>query len=312
MTDQHHPETLMTSNPLKSIRIGTLVDATISDPAAYIARILVHGFESFQLTFGSSVHDLDLPALADQILSVLDGSDAVISSLGVYGNPLLDSEEGLQTRESWSRLIENSDAFGAHAICGFTGRITDQPIPESIPIFSEVFAPIVDYAGEKGLTIGFENCSMGGDWNTGDWNIAHGPDAWELMFEKLPQEHVGLEWEPCHQMINLIDPLPQLRTWVGKIKHVHGKCASIHMDTVRETGIGGSKRFAHHRTPGFGDTDWTDILSELRAGGYQGSIDIEGWHDPVFRDELEMTGQVFALNYLKRCRGGDFIANPGE
>jgi CBS domain-containing protein len=35
-----------------------------------------------------------------------------------------------------------------------------------------------------------------------------------------------------------------------------------------------------------------------------GSIDIEGWHDPVYRDELEMTGQVAGLNYLKRCRGG--------
>ena len=68
--------------------------------------------------------------------------------------------------------------------------------------------------------------------------------------------------------------------------------------------------FAFHRTPGIGDTNWTDVISELRLGGYQGSIDIEGWHDPVYRDELEMTGQVRALNYLKECRGGAFVANP--
>jgi hypothetical protein len=24
-----------------------------------------------------------------------------------------------------------------------------------------------------------------------------------------------------------------------------------------------------------------------------------------------MTGQVHALNYLKNCRGGDFVADPG-
>jgi hypothetical protein len=24
-----------------------------------------------------------------------------------------------------------------------------------------------------------------------------------------------------------------------------------------------------------------------------------------------MTGQVHALNYLKHCRGGDFVADPG-
>ena len=28
------------------------------------------------------------------------------------------------------------------------------------------------------------------------------------------------------------------------------------------------------------------------------------WHDPAYRDELEMTGQVRSLNYLKDCRGG--------
>ena len=62
--------------------------------------------------------------------------------------------------------------------------------------------------------------------------------------------------------------------------------------------------------PGFGDSNWTDIITILRQGGFTGSIDIEGWHDPVYRDELEMTGQVCALNYLKQCRGGQFIPNP--
>jgi hypothetical protein len=41
-----------------------------------------------------------------------------------------------------------------------------------------------------------------------------------------------------------------------------------------------------------------------------GSIDIEGWHDPVYRGELEMMGQVHGLNYLKQCRGGSWVPNP--
>ena len=40
------------------------------------------------------------------------------------------------------------------------------------------------------------------------------------------------------------------------------------------------------------------------------AIDIEGNHDPVYKDALEMTGQVHALNYLKWCRGGEFVVNP--
>jgi hypothetical protein len=50
--------------------------------------------------------------------------------------------------------------------------------------------------------------------------------------------------------------------------------------------------------------------TNLRQAGYKGTIDIEGWHDPVYQGELEMTGQVHALNYLKYCRGGSFVPNP--
>jgi len=81
-------------------------------------------------------------------------------------------------------------------------------------------------------------------------------------------------------------------------------------DVVRRDGIRGGQRFVHHRTPGFGDTNWTDVISILRMADWQGAIDIEGWHDPVYRGEMEMTGQVHALEYLKRCRGGPFVPNP--
>jgi sugar phosphate isomerase/epimerase len=81
-------------------------------------------------------------------------------------------------------------------------------------------------------------------------------------------------------------------------------------DGHRKHDIHGKVPFAFRRTPGFGGTNRTDVIRELRLGGYQGSIDIEGWHDPVYRDELEMTDQVRALNYPKECRGGAFVANP--
>jgi sugar phosphate isomerase/epimerase len=44
--------------------------------------------------------------------------------------------------------------------------------------------------------------------------LAHNPAAWEMMFDAVPSKNLGLDWEPCHQMIELIDPLPQLREWV--------------------------------------------------------------------------------------------------
>jgi len=101
--------------------------------------------------------------------------------------------------------------------------------------------------------------------------------------------------------------LPQLRKWTRKIFNIHGKDATIARDVIRDCGILGGSQWCWHRTPGFGDSNWTDIISALMMNGYQGSIDIEGWHDPVYRDELEYTGQVHGLNYLKNCRGGEFV-----
>ena len=300
----------MNQNPLQDVRIGTLVPGLIADPASYIGEIVDHGFESFQITFWKSIGDTDLADLATRVRSVLDGTGAVISALGIYGNPLESDEDAEETRRSWNSVINHAGDFGTDIVAGFTGRIRDVPIDENIPRFVDVFGPIAESADAKGIRIAFENCAMEGDWQRGDWNIAHGPDAWELMFDALGAENVGLEWEPCHQMINLIDPLPQLRDWIPRIFHLHGKCATIHRDVVRKHGVRGSIPFAHHRTPGFGDCDWTALISDLRVGGYTGSIDIEGWHDPAYKDELEMTGQIHALHYLKKCRGGGFVANP--
>ena len=110
-----------------------------------------------------------------------------------------------------------------------------------------------------------------------------------------------------HQLVYLIDPLPQIRKWAHKFFHVHGKDATVRWDVIKEHGIFGKEKFVFMRTPGFGDSNWTSIISELRLAGWTGSIDIEGWHDPVYRDALEMTGQIRALDHLKQCRGGDYV-----
>jgi sugar phosphate isomerase/epimerase len=291
----------------EKIRIGTLVQGAVpGGPANYIRQILPLGFESFSLSFWQTLGNINLKTTAAQIKDALGASGAIVSSIGIYGNPLVDDV----TRDGWRQLIDVADLFGCNIVTGFAGRIVDKPVPESMPRFAEVFGPLAKQAADKGVRLAFENCDMDGTWQRGDWNIAHNPVAWEMMFNAVSGDNVGLQWEPAHQMLNLIDPLPQLRKYVKKVFHLHGKDASIRWDVIRERGIGGCQPFAFHRTPGFGDSNWTDIISALREGGFVGSIDIEGWHDPIYRDDLEMTGQVAGLAYLKRCRGGSFVPNP--
>lgn len=293
----------------EGIRIGTLVNKGQKSPA-YIRQILPYGFESFQITFWKTLGDVDLERLAAEVNDVLAGSGAVISCLGVFGNPLETQAEDLETLRGWERLIDSVRRFNTDLVCGFTGRLRGKSIDDSIPRFKEVFGELARRAADRGVRLAFENCDMGGTWQTGDWNIAHTPAAWEKMFDAVPAPNLGLQWEPCHQMVHLIDPIPQLRQWAPKVFNLHGKDATQQWDVIRQYGVHGPKPYVHHRTPGFGDTNWNDIITILRQHQYTGTIDIEGWHDPVYKGDLEMMGQVRGLNYLKACRGGDYVPNP--
>ena len=230
------------------IRIGTLVSGG-PNTKSYLKQILPHGFESFSITFWQTLGGVDLHVLAEEVKEVLADSGAVISSVSVFGNPLKDDALAAETRDGWVKLIDAAHLFGCNLVTGFTGRVVDTPIDQCIPRYAEVFGPLQQQAADNGVRLAFENCEMGGDWFRGDWNIAQTPDAWELMFNAIPSDNIGLQWEPCHQMVKLIDPMPQLRKWVSKIFNVHGKDATIFWDVIREHGMRGPVPFAHHPHP---------------------------------------------------------------
>ena len=293
------------------IRIGTVVPAHERTPEV-IRQLISLGFETFQIVFGRSIGNVDMSGLFAAVRTVLVESSPAeqdlpprVSALGVYGNPLTSGE----TVRDWERLIDAAPLFGCDVVAGFAGRVPGRPVPESYGRFGEVFRPLAARAEERGVRLAFENCEKRGTWESGDWNIAHAPQAWEAMFAEVSSPVIGLEWEPCHQLVSFVDPLPQLRRYAHRIWHIHGKDATVLHDVVREHGIRGGVPYVFHRMPGFGDTNWTDLISTLRMAGWRGSIDIEGFHDPVYRDALETTGQVAALDYLKRCRGGRFVPN---
>ncbi len=64
--------------------------------------------------------------------------------------------------------------------------------------------------------------------------------------------------------------MPQIRKWVDKCFHDHGKDPTVRRDVVREHGIFGAQKFVFMRTPGFGNSNWTNVISDLRLGGYPG------------------------------------------
>ena len=264
------------------------------------------GFECVAINFHMSLEGTDLKKLADKVKNMLDGTGVRVAALGYYCNAIENPEHW----ETLRHVVDMAPLFGAPIVSTFAGAYEGRSVEEAMPKFKEVFTDITERAADKGLKVAIENCPMGGNWQHCTCNIGFNPKAWEMMFNEVPADNFGLEWEPGHQIIQLIDPVAQLRQWVWKIIHMHGKDATVDMEAVRRLGVFGAHDFAPQRTPGFGDTNWRDIFSILHQGGYESDICVEGYHDPVYQGEWEMTAQLHALQYLKWCRGGDFTPNP--
>ncbi len=291
---------------MKQIQIGTCVPGDRA--TEWLPHLIKAGFETVSLNFHMSLGNTDLKELSKHVNEILGDSGVRVSCLGLYCNPIQYEEH----KKALEYCIENAGLFGAGIVSTFTGAYEGESVEKSIPKFKEVFTDLAKRAADKNLKIGIENCLMDGTWQHATCNIGFHPKAWEMMFNEVPADNLGLEWEPTHQMVQLIDPIAQLREWAGRIIHLHGKDATVDWDAVRRYGCTGAVPFVHHRTPGFGDTNWRDIISILRMNGYENDICIEGYHDPVYRDDWEMTGQLHALHYLKWCRGGEFTPNPWD
>ncbi|HIS55931.1 MAG TPA: sugar phosphate isomerase/epimerase [Candidatus Fimimorpha excrementavium] len=291
---------------MKQIKIGTCIPGDKVE--SWLPHFIKAGFETISINFHMTLNGTDLVKLSQRVKEIIGDSGVEVTTLGLYCNPIQRESD----KEALEYCLECAPLFGASTVSTFAGAYEGKPVPEAIPKFGEVFRDLTKKAADKNLNMAIENCTMGGTWDHATCNIGFNPRAWKLMFQEVPAENFGLEWEPTHQMVQLIDPVAQLREWVPKIVHMHGKDATIDWDGVRRYGVLGASEFVYHRTPGFGDTNWRDIFTILHQNGYEGDICIEGYHDPVYRDDWEMTGQLHALHYLKWCRGGDFTPNPWD
>jgi len=284
------------------IRIGTLIPA--DKAVSMIRQLNPKGFESYQLNFYKSVQTLDFNEYAR---AVREAAEDRPLAFGLYGNTIQDPE----VRAAIEKLIRSAPLLDCRVIGLFAGADPKKTVPENIPGFRAVFEPLVRMAEANGVKLALEGC--GGGWNGSSGNIAFCADAWELIFDAVPSEALGLEWEPCHALECLADPISQLRRWAPRVTHLHGKDGTVARDVLQQYGFNGGHPFMWDRTPGFGDTNWADVFTILLQAGFAGSCDIEGYHDPVHYDDMEWTAQLTALNYLKNCRGGqEYFRGPEE
>ncbi|HIS99466.1 MAG TPA: sugar phosphate isomerase/epimerase [Candidatus Faecaligallichristensenella faecipullorum] len=272
----------------------------------WVPALMGKGFECFSINFHMEFHGIELEKFSDKVRAIMEGGQEYVASLGYYCNALQFEEH----RKSLEKCIDLAHTFGTNLVTTFAGGLEGRSVEESMPKFKEVFGELCKRAEDKGVKICIENCPMDGTWKHVTCNIGFNPRAWEMMFNEVSSPALGLEWEPAHQMGQLIDPIANLRKFAPKVYHMHGKDANVKRDLIASEGIIGAQAPVDMRFPGLGEVDWREVFTILYQNGYDSDICIEGYHDLLFNGEFEMTGQLHALNYLKWCRGGSFAPNP--
>ena len=291
---------------MRHIPIGTCVPGSVFE--MWAPKLKEIGFESFAINYHMRITEEIIATLPDLAKKSREEIGAPISILGYYCNSLQYDEH----KALLEKCIDIAPKMGIDLVGTFAGALEGESVDAAMPRFKEVFGELVKRAEDNGVKLCIENCPMDGTWKKTTCNIGFNARAWEMMFDAVPSDALGLEWEPAHQQAQLVDPVANLRRWVGKVYHMHGKDAIIKHDLIASEGVISGEPFADMRFPGFGECDWRRIFAILFQHGYASDITVEGYHDPYYRHEWEMTGQKHALDYLRWCEGGDFIDIPLE
>ncbi len=261
----------------------------------------------------------DWQAKANEVKAAYAEADINISCVGAFYMNHMDPEIEDKCKEAVRNAILLAEYLGVSAVSGFAGRIMGEPLEASLPKFKEIWTEHAKFADDHGVRIAFECCPMGQHHLPfGGMNCICIPSMYEKCLDSVESEALGLEWDPSHLTGMFVDPIDNLRRFAPRTYHVHAKGARINRTILAEYGMWHNE-VCEHCFPGFGDEDWGQIIKVLRRGGYHGDLNIEGWHDVVFRDQkntppkdiadqvrpavapdLEDAGLIIALRHLEQ------------
>jgi sugar phosphate isomerase/epimerase len=274
------------------MRIGFYAEYT-EDTAQFAHDV---GFKSLQLSawHGSTLDaETITTAQIDSILSNLSRKDIEISALGYYPNYLdTDPNERERAQRYFPKVMQLAEKLGVGVVATFVGRNPDTTVEENIPDFKELFSRYCDQAHKLNVKIAIENCPMISAKTHKVHNIAFSPEVWEVMFETVDSEQLGLEFDPSHLVWLGIDYLQALKDFGHKVFHVHAKDMEIDRRILQRSGIlgrsfgpklGPDRRWWRARAPGWGEVDWPKFITEVIRTGYRGNIDIEN-EDDIFAE----------------------------
>lgn len=215
----------------------------------------------------------------DFILSYAKERGIEISSLAYYPNTL---DPNLEKRKEQIKhlysVIDASSLLNVNLVTTFIGRMQDKTVEENLKEVAKVWPPILEYAKEKGVKIAIENCPMlfGPDQWPGGQNIFSSPVLFKKVFEILPYDNFGINFDPSHFVWQQMDYIKVLYDFAPKIFHVHFKDIKLYPEKLKECGVlAYPLDYMDPKLPGLGDVNWAKFVSALTDIGYDGYTAVE-------------------------------------
>jgi sugar phosphate isomerase/epimerase len=306
------------------VRLGFLTacmpERTLEDIATWAGNA---GFDAIEVAAWPEIDDRPFTAShlrverfgegeAEQVLALLDRNGLELSALAYYPNNLHPDPEERRVAHDYVRACVDAAALLGHPPVGtFIGRDPTKTVAENLREAEQVFPPLVDYAGERGVKLMIENCPMEG-WHPDGYpgNLAYSPELWEWMFGL----GLHLNYDPSHLLWLGIDPVAALEPYVDKVIHAHAKDAQAFAAQRNRFGFFGptvGRKDAwdggwwRYRIPGLGDVDFRRYVDALYEGGFDGVLSVEH-EDPVWGGSPEKveTGLEIARGNLRPLLAG--------
>ena len=248
-------------------------------------------------------------AEVERIHALLARYGVSISGLGYYPNPLSANVQESQTAvEQIHRVIDAAAALGVGVVNSFVGRDPAITVDAQWPRFLETWRPIIEHAEKLNIRIGIENCPMsfGEDEWPGGKNLATSPAIWRNMYRDLPSQHWGLNFDPSHFILQMMEIHPILDEFKDRLVHVHAKDVRIDHAKLNQHGVFSFPKLWHSpKLPGMGDVQWGSFLGALADTGYDGPLVVEV-EDRAFEGSLEkrIESLVISHRYLSQFVSG--------
>ncbi len=224
----------------------------------------------------------------DDTLALCQKHGVALSGLGYYPNPLSgDAEEADVARQHLRRVIDAAGLLGLQTVNTFIGADHRQPIEVNFAQFKDVWPDLIAYAESRQVRIGIENCPMLfslDEWPFGK-NMARSPEIWRRMFDTIPSPSLGLNYDPSHMVLQMMDYIAPIYEFGDRIFHAHAKDMKIDHGKLNAKG-NLALDWTTPKIPGLGDIDWNRWISALTDIGYDGPVCVEV-EDEAFMPDLE-------------------------